>query len=115
MNRVVRARARGASTLPRTIVVSLLVVSGWSLPLPSDLRFVPWVIMAVALVALVRAAAELRQTRITSSRIIVLGAGPLAMMLIEEIEAIYGRRTVIAGVVDTERPSDTTVVDDGAS
>ena len=107
MNRVVRSRARGVSTLPRTLVLSLLVVGGWSLPLPADFRFVPWILMAAALVALARAAVELRHSRISSSRIIVLGTGPLALMLIEEFEAIYGRRTVIAGVVDAEPPRDT--------
>jgi exopolysaccharide biosynthesis polyprenyl glycosylphosphotransferase len=105
MTRVVRSRARGVSTLPRTIFLSLLVFGGWSVPLPKDLRFLPWVIMAAALVALVRAAAELRQHRISASRIIVLGSGPMAMMLIEDVEAIYGRRSIIAGVVDNE-PAD---------
>src|SRR6185436_15338822 len=99
MTRVVRSRARGVSTWPRTIVLSLLVVGGWSIPMPRDLQFLPWVLMAAALVALARAAAEVRQHRISSSRIIVLGTGPIAMMLIEDIEAIYGRRSVIAGVV----------------
>jgi FlaA1/EpsC-like NDP-sugar epimerase len=73
--------------------------------MPRDLRFLPWVIMAAALVALARAAAEVRQHRISSSRIIVLGTGPIAMMLIEDVEAIYGRRSVIAGVVDNEPPN----------
>ncbi len=105
MTRVPQSRARGASTWPRTLVLSLLVVGGWSVPLPSTLRYVPWILMAAALVALARAAIELRHNRISASRIIVLGTGPLAVMLIEEFEAIYGRRTVIAGVVDNE-PSD---------
>ena len=104
MTRVVRSRARGVSTWPRTILLSLLVVGGWSVPMPRDLRFLPWVVMAAALVALARAAAELRQHRISTSRIIVLGTGPIAMMLIEDVEAIYGRRSVIAGVVDNEPP-----------
>jgi exopolysaccharide biosynthesis polyprenyl glycosylphosphotransferase len=104
MSPVVHFRARGVSTWPRTIVVSVLVVGGWSVPLPKDLRFLPWILVAVALVALVRAAAEVRQHRISSSRIVVLGTGPIAMMLIEDVEAIYGRRSVIVGVVDNERP-----------
>jgi exopolysaccharide biosynthesis polyprenyl glycosylphosphotransferase len=100
----VRSRARGVSTWPRTIVLSLLVVGGWSIPMPRDLRFLPWVIMAAAFVALARAAVELRQHRISTSRIIVLGTGPIAMMMIEDVEAIYGRRSVIVGVVDNEPP-----------
>jgi exopolysaccharide biosynthesis polyprenyl glycosylphosphotransferase len=100
----VRSRARGVSTWPRTILLSLLVVGGWSIPMPRDLRFVPWAIMAAALIALARAAAELRQHRISTSRIIVLGTGPMALMVIEDVEAIYGRRSVIVGVVDDEPP-----------
>jgi exopolysaccharide biosynthesis polyprenyl glycosylphosphotransferase len=84
--------------------LSLLVVGGWSIPMPRDLRFLPWVIMAAAFVALARAAVELRQHRISSSRIIVLGTGPIAMMMIEDVEEIYGRRSVIVGVVDNEPP-----------
>jgi len=84
--------------------LSLLVLGGWSIPMPRDLRFLPWVIMAAAFVALARAAVELRQHRISTSRIIVLGTGPIAMMLIEDVEAIYGRRSVIVGVVDNEPP-----------
>ncbi len=101
---VVHPRARGASTWPRTIVVSVLLVGGWSLPLPTDFRFVPWILMAAALVALMRAAVQVRQHRISSSRIVVLGTGPIAMMLIEDVEAIYGRRSIIVGVVDDEKP-----------
>jgi len=105
MHRVVRSRARGASTLPLTLVLSLLVVGGWSIPLPGVFRFVPWVLMAAVFVALARAVVVRRRNRVSASRIIVLGTGPLAVMLIEEFEAIYGRRTVIVGVVDNE-PSD---------
>jgi exopolysaccharide biosynthesis polyprenyl glycosylphosphotransferase len=104
MSPVVHSRPRGVSTWPRTIVVSVLVVGGWSVPLPKDLRFLPWILMAAALVALLRVAAEVRQHRISTSRIVVLGTGPIAMMLIEDIEAIYGRRSVIVGVVDNELP-----------
>ena len=54
-----RSRARGVSTWPRTILLSLMVVGGWSIPMPRDLRFLPWVIMAAALVALARAAVRM--------------------------------------------------------
>ena len=107
MNRVVRSRAQSVSALPRTFVVSLLVMGSWSLPLPKDLRFVPWLLMAAALVALARAAVELRQNRLSASRVIVLGSGAVALMVIEDLEAIYGRRTIITGVVDAEPPRDT--------
>jgi exopolysaccharide biosynthesis polyprenyl glycosylphosphotransferase len=106
MNRVVRSRARGVSTLPVTLVLSMLVVGGLSIPLPQDLRFVPWVLMVAALAALARAASELRPHRISASRVVVLGTGPVAVMIVEELEALFGRRTVIAGVVDNEPPRD---------
>jgi exopolysaccharide biosynthesis polyprenyl glycosylphosphotransferase len=101
MNRVVRSRSRGASTLPRTCVLSLLLIGGWGVPLPTDLHFVPWLVMLVAFVTLARVAAELRQTRISSSRVVILGTGPLAMMLIEELESRCGS-DILAGVVDDE-------------
>jgi len=106
MNRVVQSRTRGVSTLPVTVCLSVLVVGGLSIPLPRDLRFVPWVLMAAALVALARAASELRHYRISASRVVVLGTGPVAVMLIQEIELLFGRRTVIAGIVDNEPPRD---------
>src|SRR5436190_235317 len=99
-------RPRSASRLPRTVVLSLLLVGGWSVPLPKDLHFLPWLIVVVAVVALARMAAELRPLRISSSRVVILGSGSVAAMLIAELEALYGRRTVIAGVVDNEPPAD---------
>ena len=58
---IARSRARSVSTLPRTVVVSLLVVGAWTMPMPPALRLMPWLIMAAAIVALVRAAAEYHQ------------------------------------------------------
>jgi exopolysaccharide biosynthesis polyprenyl glycosylphosphotransferase len=103
MNPVAPSRSRGASTLPRTVGLSLLLIGGWGVPLPEDLHFVPWLLVLVAFVTLVRAAVELRQNRIGASRIVILGTGPLALMLIEELESSYGPH-IIAGVVDDEPP-----------
>jgi len=103
MNRVVRSRSRGASTLPRTVVFSLLLVGGWGVPLPKDLAFVPWLLVLVAFVTLARVAAELRQNRMSAARVVILGSGPLAIMLIEELESRYGS-DIITGVVDDEPP-----------
>ena len=106
MNRVVRPRSRGLSALPRTLVFSALLIGGWGLPLPKDLHFIPWLLLAAAFVTLARAAVELRQNRISASRIVILGAGSLAAMLIEELDSMYGAHRVIAGVIDDEPPRD---------
>jgi exopolysaccharide biosynthesis polyprenyl glycosylphosphotransferase len=103
MNRVARSRSRGTSTLPRTVVFSLLLIGGWGVPLPKDLAFVPWLLVLVAFVTLARVAVELRQNRISASRVVILGTGPLAIMVIEELESRYGS-DVITGVVDDEPP-----------
>jgi exopolysaccharide biosynthesis polyprenyl glycosylphosphotransferase len=105
MNRVAQSRSRGSSTLPRTVGLSLLLIGGWGVPLPKDLDFVPWLLLIVAFVTLARAAVELRQNRLNTSRVVILGTGPLAMMLIEELESLYGDG-VIAGVVDDEPSRD---------
>src|SRR5262245_40186707 len=104
---VARSRTRGVSTLPRTVVVSLLMIGAWSMPIPPALRLMPWLVMAATVAALVRAAAEYRQNRISTWRIVVLGTGPFATMFIEDLEAQYGRRTIIAGVVGDEPSADT--------
>src|SRR5262245_31646674 len=98
---VPRSRTRGA-TLPRTVVVSVLIVGAWSIPMPTAWRLLPWLVMAAAVAALVRAAAEYPQHRISTWRIVVLGTGRFATMFIEDLEALYGRRTIIAGVVGDE-------------
>jgi len=98
--------ARSTSRLPRTVALSLLLVGGWSVPLPSDWSFVPWLLIVGVFVALARVASELRPLRLNASRIVVLGSGAVAAMVIEELESVYGRRTVVAGIVDNEAPDD---------
>jgi exopolysaccharide biosynthesis polyprenyl glycosylphosphotransferase len=105
MNRPVPSHATRAFAA-RTFFASLLVAGGWAVPMPRDARFVPWVLVAAAFLLLARAAIELRHTRISASRIVVLGTGRVAAMLIEELEALGGFRGVIAGVVDDEPPRD---------
>jgi exopolysaccharide biosynthesis polyprenyl glycosylphosphotransferase len=42
--------------------------------------------------------------RLLTRRILILGSGPMAAKVVEEIEAIEGSRDVVAGVVDHEEP-----------
>jgi len=90
----------------RTVVASLLVGGGWLVPLPRDARFMPWLLLAAAVLLLARAAVEFRQTRLGAPRLIVLGSGKIAAMLIEELESLAGFRGVVAGIVDDEPPRD---------
>jgi exopolysaccharide biosynthesis polyprenyl glycosylphosphotransferase len=43
---------------------------------------------------------EMRQRRLLARRIVILGTGPMAVRLLEDIEAIEGGCNVVAGVID---------------
>ena len=47
---------------------------------------------------------KLRDMRDQSRRVLILGSGPLATALIEEIESADNRRYIVAGTVDDEMP-----------
>ena len=42
--------------------------------------------------------------RLLTRRILILGSGPMAAKVVEEIEAVEGSRDVVAGLVDHEEP-----------
>ena len=47
---------------------------------------------------------KLRDMRDQSRRVLILGSGPLAAALIEEIESAENRRYIVAGTVDDQMP-----------
>ena len=47
---------------------------------------------------------KLRDMRDQSRRVLILGSGPLATTLIEEIESAENRRYIVAGTVDDQKP-----------
>ena len=101
--------------VPRTVVnlASLAVVS-WPVAVPAgdmswvsglDLRWVSGLLAAVALVALVRfMTVELRHEKLFARRIVLLGAGPMGLKLVEELAASDDHPYVISGVIDAEQP-----------
>lgn len=84
----------------------LLAVVGWQMTYPSELRVVSSVAFLAAVVMLVRFVA--REVRPRGIRVLVLGSGPLAAKLIEEMETAESPRYIVAGVVDDERPEEGT-------
>ncbi len=101
MNRVPRSRTRSTSQTAIDLAPLLLVGWGLALPLP-DQDVVSRILLFVGLVALVRfAASEIRPSRLLARRILILGSGPMAAKLIDEIQASESGYVVV-GVVDDE-------------
>jgi exopolysaccharide biosynthesis polyprenyl glycosylphosphotransferase len=84
-----------------------LLLLGWGFGLPTaHLDFASRILLVAALITLVRlAVAEFRPKRLLAQRILILGSGPLAVRLIEEIEASEHPRYIVEGVVDDEPPA----------
>ena len=62
------------------------------------LSFVLFVVSGTALTRSLRF--EMRQRRLLTRRIVILGCGPMTVKLLEDIEAIEGGLDVVAGVID---------------
>lgn len=73
---------------------------------PSDLLLALLVVLAVRLVITTLD----RQGRF-ARRIVILGAGPIASRLIEEIESLEDSRYVLAGVVSQSKPDDAVIAE----
>ena len=88
--------------LPIATDLAPLLLIGWQAPLPEDARVAfDALVLAAALVGLWLVAREVRPRR---TRLLILGAGPMAARLIEEIESCEDGGYVVVGVVDNERP-----------
>jgi exopolysaccharide biosynthesis polyprenyl glycosylphosphotransferase len=79
-----------------------LLVSVWTVALPSDLHAVQRALLVAGVVALVHMAYCLGRTRRAPSRVLILGNGPMAAALIEELESSRDPRYVLTGVVNDE-------------
>jgi exopolysaccharide biosynthesis polyprenyl glycosylphosphotransferase len=86
------------------------VFSVWAVSLPSDLHIAQRALLVVGFVPLVRMAYHLWRRRIVASRVLILGSGPLASKLIEELESYPDPRYVLTGVLDNEPLRDTRAV-----
>jgi exopolysaccharide biosynthesis polyprenyl glycosylphosphotransferase len=91
------------SKYPTAIDFASLLVVGSQVPLPEHERLIydALLLVAVAVFALFVG----REMRPARTRILILGAGPMAERLIEEITSSDPRRYVVTGVVDEETPA----------
>ena len=88
-----------------TIDVEPLLLVGWRLVSPAtELHILVTVIVAIATVTVVGAVVYEFRTR--GHRVLLLGSGPLASMLADEIQASANHRYSIVGIVGDEPPGD---------
>jgi exopolysaccharide biosynthesis polyprenyl glycosylphosphotransferase len=92
------------SKYPTAIDFASLLVIGSQVPLPENQRLIYDAMVIVGIAIFARFV--VREVHPRRSRIVILGAGPMAERLIEEIESSEPRRYVVAGVVDNQEPSE---------
>src|SRR5687767_3313723 len=80
----------------------LLIVSSQIVFPFTELRHLSTVLLILATATVVRFVA--REIRPKAPRVLILGSGPMASKLIEEIEAPSAPRFELAGIVDDEQP-----------
>jgi len=73
----------------------------WALSLPSDLHVAQRALLAAAVVPLLRMGYHLWRKRIVTSRVLILGNGPIVSKLIDELESCP-RQYVLTGVLDNQ-------------
>jgi exopolysaccharide biosynthesis polyprenyl glycosylphosphotransferase len=89
--------------LSTTVDVAPLLLVGWQVVFPvTEMRYLSSLILLVAAVAVARLV--VREIRPKAPRVLILGSGPMASKLIEEIEASKVRRYTVAGIVDDQQP-----------
>ena len=88
----------------RALCFSLAFVGVWGMSLPPDLHL-PTVMLLVAVgLALMRVALGFRHEKATPWRVVILGGGPLASRIAQEIETSGGLGAEPAGMVDDHPP-----------
>ena len=92
------------SKYPTAIDFASLLVVGSQVALPEFPRLVYDAILLVAVAVFARFVA--REVRPRRTRVVILGAGPMAERLVEEIESAEPRKYVVAGIVDNQQPDD---------
>jgi FlaA1/EpsC-like NDP-sugar epimerase len=92
-----------------TIDVATLLTVGWRTAADSgDLHYFSLVVVVVVFAVLVRTV--MVEIRSNGRPVLILGSGPMAAKLIEEIDSAVDARYVVAGIVDDERPRPTAAV-----
>jgi exopolysaccharide biosynthesis polyprenyl glycosylphosphotransferase len=74
----------------------------WAASLPNDLHVAQRVLLVAGVVPLLRIGYHLWRRRIVTSRVLILGNGPIVSKLIEELESSPTPRYVLTGVLDNQ-------------
>jgi exopolysaccharide biosynthesis polyprenyl glycosylphosphotransferase len=86
-----------------TVDLAPLLLVGWQMVLPiSEFQHLPAVLAVIATAMMARRVA--RELRSKKERVLILGSGPMALKLVEEIEAARPPKYVVAGVIDDQTP-----------
>jgi len=89
--------------LSTTVDLAPLLLMGWQVVFPiTEVPYLSSLILLVAAFAVGRLVA--REIRPKAARILILGSGPMAWKLIEEIEKPSSPRYTVAGIVSDEQP-----------
>ena len=88
----------------RALCFSLAFVGVWGVSLPPDVHFSTVMLMIAVCLALMRVAFEFRHERATPWRVLILGGGPLASRIAQEIESSGRLQGEPAGMVDDRPP-----------
>jgi exopolysaccharide biosynthesis polyprenyl glycosylphosphotransferase len=90
------------SRFSTTVDLAPLLLLGWQVAFPAESRYLMCLALLVGTGGVVRLVA--RGLRSNAPSVLILGSGPMASKLIEEIEAAPSPRYSVAGIVDDERP-----------
>ena len=88
----------------RALCFSLSFVGVWGVSLPPNIHFATVVLLVAACLALTRLALQFRHEQVTPWRVLILGGGPLASRIAQEIESSGSPYVEPAGMV-ADRPS----------
>jgi exopolysaccharide biosynthesis polyprenyl glycosylphosphotransferase len=88
----------------RALCFSLAFVGVWGVSLPPDMHLATVALLVAVCVALMRVAFEFRHEKAAPWRVLILGGGPLASRIAQEIESSGRLQGEPAGMVD-DRPS----------
>ena len=88
----------------RALCFSLAFVGVWGVSLPPDVHVSTVMLMVAVCLALMRVAFEFRHERATPWRVLILGGGPLASRIAQEIESSGRLQGEPAGMVDDRPP-----------
>ena len=102
MTRVARSCARGPSEVSRTVALSIFTILAWGGSWPIGRQTAMWLLMIAGSVVLAGLLYRMRSSRPALSRILILGRGPLASKLLEELRSANGFNHVIVGIVDDQ-------------